>query len=111
MNNINLNYKTYCILGRMSDIKYKDIHYLDCGEITFFNLFNYLLLNNDDTFNLTKLDKDSDIYKFYYKYLRFEVLSTNFKTDEDEIKNNFYKNITDKSNILYKKNICEITSA
>ena len=113
MNNIKLNYKLYSKLGKAEDIIYKTIKYHDCGEWTFFNLFNYLLLTDDNTFNLEKLPPDSEIYNFYKKYTKFENLSKRFNInnedyDEKNIRKEFYKNLTDHKDILYVEGICEI---
>ena len=114
MNNIKLNYNSYSILGKQSVITYNKIIYSDCGEITFFNLFNYLLLTYDNKFDLTKLPPDSDIYNFYKKYNTFKELSEQFRKDgeyynEKSIKEEFYRNITDHTDISYAKGgICEI---
>ena len=45
------------------------IRYTDCGETTILNLFNYLLLNDDGSFNLSDIDTwDIKLKEFYQKY-------------------------------------------
>jgi hypothetical protein len=46
-----------------------EIKYTDCGETTILNLFNYLLLKEDGSFNLEEADTwDVKLKQFYLKY-------------------------------------------
>jgi hypothetical protein len=48
---------------------YTEIRYTDCGETTILNIFNYLLLKDDGTFDLSDADSwDIKLKEFYSKY-------------------------------------------
>ena len=72
---------------------HEPIKYTDCGETTILNLFNYLLLNKDGTFNLTKTSSwDLKLKEFYTKYPTMNhIINTNIeilKTDLAIVFNN-----------------------
>ena len=52
------------------------VHYSDCGETTLLNLFNYLLLKEDGTFNLENLaGSDQLLLEFYERYPTMERMN------------------------------------
>ena len=88
------------------------IRYTDCGETTILNLFNYLLLNNDGSFNLSDIKTwDIKLKDFYEKYPTMDtMINTNieiFKRDLSLVFNN-RKDQIDYNN---KENECDINTS
>jgi hypothetical protein len=55
---------------------YDPIRYTDCGETTILNIFNYLLLKEDGSFDLSNSDSwDSKLKEFYLKYPTMESMT------------------------------------
>jgi len=105
----------YEILNRYIDAEYKGIKYPDCGEITIFNIFNYLLTHNNKTYNkkfmLDKLPEESEIKKYYNKHETYEKLYNEYikqKKNKINFGNEFYTLFTEKLGIEYNKQTCDI---
>ena len=88
------------------------IRYTDCGETTILNLFNYLLLNNDGSFNLSDIETwDIKLKNFYIKYPTMNsMINTNieiFKRDLSLV----FNNRKDQINYNNKENECDINTS
>lgn len=86
--------------------------YTDCGETAILNLFNYLLLNDDGSFNLTDiLTWDIKLQKFYEKY---STIDSMINTNIELLKKDLSLVFNNRGNqIVYnnKKDQCDINTS
>lgn len=72
--------------------------YVDCGETTLLNLFNYILIKADNTFDTSKLS-DPKILGFYEKYKNINQILT---TDLQQVKNDWGLVIQNRPELIEK---------
>lgn len=95
------DYNDYIII--QSQTIYTDEHgaeyeYIDCGETTLLNLFNYILLQPSGSFDISKLS-DEKIIAFYTRYPTINsIITENLQT----LKNEWGKVIQDRPSLIIR---------
>ena len=115
INNNEIYSGNFILLKKSVNAQFEGISYPDCGELTLFNIFNYLLTHSNkiysNNFKIEKLPENSEIKKFYEKLNTFENLYNKYireKRNNINFGSEFYKLFSNKKDVEYYRQKCDI---